>query len=181
MCFFFPNFSPLPSLPLSFFLSCITSRSGNHKLQLQEAGGFYAPLCQCRSQLCDINVDQAAVRGVSARRLHHPGGHHWQEDVLHPARGGERPHQRQQGDQAGRWLLLWRCMSVNRHYTAIPTVIAHVLLSLSWVHWGSSTWNCFPRLLLLHPLFISTVWQLPGIGSGVMGSEWDSWAVQEYR
>lgn len=73
---------------------------GNCELQLSEAGGYHAVVCQRRPQLRDGHVEQAEVRGVPAQRLHHQGGHRGQEDVLHPTRCDQRADQRNYGHEA---------------------------------------------------------------------------------
>lgn len=158
-CFLVPSFLPT-SLPRPLSLFLFTVPSGNHKFQLPEAGCLHATLCQRRSQLCDIHVDQAAVWGIPAWGLHHSGGHHWQEDVLHPARGGECPHQRQQGDQAGRWLLLWRCVFMGHPFTVRPTASVHMVPNSSHIHRWSSMWYWYLSHFFVHLLFISAVLQL---------------------
>ena len=107
--FIYDTISPVwPNLTeLSFFFLC-NSPPGNRQLQLPQARGHHASVRQRRPQLRDGDAEQVEVWGLPAQRLHHPGGHRGEEDVLHPAWRRERHHQVQQGDEADRRILLWR-------------------------------------------------------------------------
>lgn len=82
--------------------------SGNRKLQLSQAGGVHAAVCQRWAKLCDGHADQVAFRGVPAARLYYKRGNHWEENVLHPARSLQRHHQGHPGYETFRWFLFWR-------------------------------------------------------------------------
>lgn len=90
--------------------------TGNRQLQLSQAGGHHAIVRKRRPELCDGDAQQAEVRGLSAQRLHHPRRHRGEEDVFHSAWRRQRDHQVQQGDEADRWILLRRYVSLLALY-----------------------------------------------------------------
>lgn len=109
ICFFIPMIKPF----LFFFNSSLRRRpTGNRQLQLSQAGGHHAIVRKRRPELCDGDAQQAEVRGLSAQRLHHPRRHRGEEDVFHSAWRRQRDHQVQQGDEADRWILLRRYVSL---------------------------------------------------------------------